>query len=266
MRRQWFITISLLFAFSFLSLDVTSSQSQPGQSGKINGKVTDPQDYPIPGAKVTVRNEITGETRNVNTDKEGRFMIEGLAPGRYVVIVTLGGFKPVKRNITIEAGRTETVEIKLEIIYFSGPVIIQSPIPEQALKITITKSQNKVKAGNPIEIAITLKNVSDQDLMLTTWFDQAELNFEIIVRGKNGVMLKETECEKEIKEGIASIEVSRNLLTLKPDEAITGTSYINKLYDLNRPGEYTVQVEKEFPAPEGNGKVKSNTITVTVTP
>ena len=115
MRRQWFITVSLLFAFSFLSLDVTSSQSQPGQSGKINGKVTDPADYPIPDARVTVRNETTGETRNVTTDKEGRFKIEALAAGRYVVSVTLAGFKPAKRNITIEGGRTETVEIKLDI-------------------------------------------------------------------------------------------------------------------------------------------------------
>src|SRR4030095_3926098 len=115
MRRQWFITVSLLFAFSFLSLDVTSSQFQHGQSGKINGTVKDPIDTVIPGAQVTVRNETTGETRNVNTDKEGRFKIEALAPGRYVVSVAAQGFKPAKRNITIEGGRTETVEIKLDI-------------------------------------------------------------------------------------------------------------------------------------------------------
>src|SRR5215470_5366552 len=114
MRRQWF-TISLLFAFSFLSLDVTSSQSQPGQSGKIHGTVKDPADYPIPDAQVTVRNGTKGETRNVNTDKEGRFKIEALAPGRYVVSVTCPGFKPTKRNITIEGERAETVEIKLDI-------------------------------------------------------------------------------------------------------------------------------------------------------
>jgi len=115
MRRQWFITVSLLFAFSFLSLDVTSSQSQPGQSGKINGTVKEPKGYAVPDAQVTVRNETTGKTRNVNTDKEGQFKIEALAPGRYVVSVAAKGFKPAKRNITIEGGRTETVEIKLDI-------------------------------------------------------------------------------------------------------------------------------------------------------
>jgi hypothetical protein len=34
MRRQWFIAVSLLFASSFLSLNIASSQSQPGQSGQ----------------------------------------------------------------------------------------------------------------------------------------------------------------------------------------------------------------------------------------
>src|SRR5215470_9384617 len=34
MRRQWFITVLLLFTSSFLSLNIVSSQSQPGQSGQ----------------------------------------------------------------------------------------------------------------------------------------------------------------------------------------------------------------------------------------
>src|SRR5262245_13074311 len=34
MRRQWFIAVSLLFAASFLSLNIASSQSQPGQTGQ----------------------------------------------------------------------------------------------------------------------------------------------------------------------------------------------------------------------------------------
>jgi len=81
----------------------------------INGMVKDPKGYAVPGAQVTVRHERTGKTRNVNTDKEGRFKIEALAPDRYVVSVAASGFKTAKRNITIEGGRTKTVEIKLDI-------------------------------------------------------------------------------------------------------------------------------------------------------
>ncbi|MBO0861839.1 MAG: carboxypeptidase regulatory-like domain-containing protein [Chloracidobacterium sp.] len=262
----------MLFAFSFLSLDVTSSQSQPGQSGqsgKINGKVTDPQDYPIPDARVIVRNETTGETRDVNTDKEGRFKIEALAPGRYAFSVTCPGFKLAKRNVTIEGGRTETVEIKLDIWEHPGPVVvIQSHAPEQSLKITILAAQNRVKAGDPIEIAITMKNLSDHDITMRKWAGntQAELDFGIIVKGNNGATLNETRYKKGVNRGIGSIAGSSRLLTLNPGEEITEKSKINKLYDMSIPGGYTVQVEKELPASEGKGMVKSNTITVIVTP
>src|SRR5215510_10958077 len=264
MRRQWFITVSLLFAF--LSLDVTSSQSQLGQSGKINGTVKDPADYPIPDAQVTVRNETKGETRNVNTDKEGRFKIEALAPGRYVVSVTLWGFKPAKRNITIEGGRTETVEIKLDIGEPPGPVVvIQTHAPEQSLKITIVAAQNSVMAGDPIKITVTMKNMSDHDITMVAVGNnsKAELNYEIIAREKNGEMVDETRYGKGLKGGVAG---SRKLFTLKPGAEITETCNINKLYDMSMPGEYVIQVEKELPASEGKGTIKSNTITVTVTP
>jgi len=90
MRRQWFITVSLLFAFSFLSLDVTSSQSQPSQSGKINGTVKDPIDTVIPGAQVTVRNETTGAILEV----EEEITLDSLSPPvRAEVEKNIGGAK-----------------------------------------------------------------------------------------------------------------------------------------------------------------------------
>jgi Carboxypeptidase regulatory-like domain len=112
MRRQWFTTVSLLFTFSFLSLNIVSSQSQPGT---INGTVKDPNGALVAGAQVTVRNEAAGETRDTVTDNQGRFKIEGLAPGGYKITINRDGFKTAERAIAIESGKTATVEIKLEL-------------------------------------------------------------------------------------------------------------------------------------------------------
>jgi hypothetical protein len=112
MRRQWLIISSLLFMLIFIPLTIASSQTQVGT---INGTVKDPNGAVVAGAQVTVRNETTGETRNATTDGQGRFKVEGLAPGRYAVSVTRNGFKTAERNIAIEGGRTEAIEIKLEI-------------------------------------------------------------------------------------------------------------------------------------------------------
>jgi hypothetical protein len=112
MRRQWLFIISLLFALSFIPLSIKSSQSQVGI---INGTVKDPNGAVVAGAQITVRNETTGETRNATADGQGRFKIEGLAPGRYTLSIARNGFKTAERGVTIESGRTETVEIKLEV-------------------------------------------------------------------------------------------------------------------------------------------------------
>ncbi len=150
---------------------------------------------------------------------------------------------------------------------WSTPIVSHSQISAQPLEIAISTQQSKIMAGDPIKIAITMKNMSDHDITIIKFGgdSQAELNYEIIVRDKNGEMLNETSYRKGIKEGVAG---SRKLFTLKPSAEITEKANINKLYDLSMPGEYTVQVEKELPPSEGKGKgtIKSNTITVTVTP
>jgi hypothetical protein len=112
MRRRWFIAISLLLAFSLSSLDIVSSQSQ---TGIIDGTVKDPNGAALVGAKVTVRNEATGETRDTVTDNQGRFKVEGLGPGSYKITINQGGFKTYERAVSIESGKTAAVEIKLEI-------------------------------------------------------------------------------------------------------------------------------------------------------
>src|SRR5215475_4622018 len=114
MRRQWFITALLLFTFSSLALNIVSSQPQSG-SGVINGTVKDPNGAVVAGAKVTVRNEAAGDTRDAVTDNQGRFKVEGLAAGSYQITISRDGFKTAERAVTVESGKTATVETKLEI-------------------------------------------------------------------------------------------------------------------------------------------------------
>src|SRR5262245_31821985 len=115
MRRWWIIALSLLFAFSLVSLKTVSSRSQTGQSGIIAGTVKDPNGSAVAGAQISLRNEATGETRKVGADNQGGFKFEGLAPGGYKITINQSGFKPVERVISVESGKTATVETKLEI-------------------------------------------------------------------------------------------------------------------------------------------------------
>lgn len=124
MRRHWFPAISLLIAFSFIPLNIVSSKSQPIQTGIITGTVKDPNGSVVVGAQVTVRSEATGEKRDTVTDNQGRFKVEGLAPGGYKLLINRAGFKTAEQVIPIDGGKTATVEIKLEIAETRAEIVV----------------------------------------------------------------------------------------------------------------------------------------------
>lgn len=105
------------FALLVISLSLFSALAHfnQTQSGTVTGTIKDPNGAVIPGAQVTLRNDLTGELRNVNADSRGNFKSENLLPGKYTVIITHSGFRKAETKVTIESKQTTTLEIKLEV-------------------------------------------------------------------------------------------------------------------------------------------------------
>ena len=78
---------ALLFLFSALS---ALSQSF---TGTITGTVTDANAAAVVGAKVTARNEATGDTRQAISSAEGQYIFSQLPPASYEVSAETPGFK-----------------------------------------------------------------------------------------------------------------------------------------------------------------------------
>src|ERR1051326_2071498 len=80
--------------------------------GAISGTVTDPTGAGVPGAKVVLKDEGTGITRESSTTGEGTFFFPDLAHGSFEVSVTAPGFQSsVVAHITVEASKTTDVPI-----------------------------------------------------------------------------------------------------------------------------------------------------------
>src|SRR5262249_50621371 len=77
-----------------------------------------------------------GETRDAVTDNQGRFKVEGLAPGGYKITINRDGFKTAERAVSIESDKTATVETKLEI-------------PETRAEITVPTKGSITPNGDP---------------------------------------------------------------------------------------------------------------------
>jgi len=96
-------------------------------TGTLSGTTYDSTGAVVPNAKVTMKNESSGDMRTTTSNSAGYFSITAVQPGTYTVTVSAAGFKAWEQpdvpfgegdsrtlpNIKLEVGQvTETVEIK----------------------------------------------------------------------------------------------------------------------------------------------------------
>lgn len=99
-------------------------------TGSIGGTVSDPSSSIVAGAKITVTNAATSNTRSAESNDSGTFVFPALPPGTYEVTVEKDGFKKsVRTGVTLDVQQTlqlemimtvgstvETVEVKANVL------------------------------------------------------------------------------------------------------------------------------------------------------
>src|SRR5260370_16339476 len=106
-----------LVLFCAVLLILASANSSLAQStATLEGTVTDATGAVVPGAKIVVHNQATGEDRNVESDTTGVYLVPSLPVGTYRVNVTAPGMQSVvSNNIPLEVGRTVQQNFSLRV-------------------------------------------------------------------------------------------------------------------------------------------------------
>jgi Carboxypeptidase regulatory-like domain/Peptidase family M1 domain len=95
--------------------------------GQITGTVTDPKGAVVAGAAITVTDPVTNKTFNATTDQQGRYKVEGLPAGSYVLTILAKGFSVVTReSVKVEENGTATVDAKLEVAPVEAEIRVAS--------------------------------------------------------------------------------------------------------------------------------------------
>jgi carboxypeptidase family protein/peptidase M1-like protein len=137
--------LSLLLLTILLS---TSFFIAHAAGGRIEGKVTDPKGAAIPGAAVTITNQVTKQDFTTVTDAQGKYKVEGLPAGSYTVRVVVKGFNDGRReDVNVEDDATATIDVRLEI----APV-------EAEVKVTTVKGN-----VDPVYQSLRQLGRNDQD-------------------------------------------------------------------------------------------------------
>jgi hypothetical protein len=148
-------------------------------------------------------------------------------------------------------------------------------VPPPSLSMTISTTPIVVNAGTDVKIEIIIKNISDHDVGVdkSPGENSGEKHTKVEVRDDKGKLVRETGYKRALEGNGGYDEVSGRIIIpmgsnmgvlLKPGETVKDGLSVNKLYYLDKPGKYTIQCQRF--EDESSTWVKSNTITITVTP
>ena len=110
------LRIKILIVIASISLLFASYGTAQTTTGALRGHVADPTGAMIPGSQVTVTTVQGDAAGKATTDAAGGYVVRGLAAGSYVVQAASNGFANfVSSPITLEAGQTRNVDIKMSV-------------------------------------------------------------------------------------------------------------------------------------------------------
>ncbi len=111
-KCRWILLSCVLALLTALSLPSFSQTS----FGRISGSVTDQTGAAVPNAKVVIRNTETQNTRTVDTDGSGFYVVTNLQIGPYTVEINQSGFQRQQRTgLNVVADGRLTVDFSLQV-------------------------------------------------------------------------------------------------------------------------------------------------------
>jgi hypothetical protein len=108
-----------------LAVSIASAQSV-GNSGSIDGNVTDPTGAVVPNATVEIHNPVSGYDRVANTDKSGSFQFTNVPFNPYHLTVTSQGFAPYVQDVEPRSSVPVTVNVKLQLESANTSVTVEA--------------------------------------------------------------------------------------------------------------------------------------------
>jgi|HubBroStandDraft_2_1064218.scaffolds.fasta_scaffold00138_8 TonB-dependent receptor len=151
-----FVFTTLLLCTLFYAEPLTAQQG----SGTVMGTAKDSAGSTLQGALV----ELLPVGKKAVTDELGQFRITSVAPGEYTLSVSYVGFQVSNKQVTLEAGKTETVEVVLQVASQVDQVLVTGErLQGEAEAINITRTSDDIVQVLPEKVITSLPNTNVAD-------------------------------------------------------------------------------------------------------
>lgn len=146
-------------AFLALMCLATGRSALAQTAASVTGTVTDGQQAAVPGATVLVRHPASGLERVTTTDAGGQFSVANLPAGAHDVTVTVDGFLPALRRVTLSGGGTAHLEVSLALAGVTDQVVVRPA--EAAIDDTSAGTRHAVSATRieRLPVAVTSRGL-----------------------------------------------------------------------------------------------------------
>src|SRR3989454_1545366 len=147
--RNPFARLMMTVAFIF-SMLVTCQLTFAQGAANLSGIVRDPNGAVVPGVSITARNLGTDQTRQTQTDNEGRYSFPNLNIGNYEILASFSGFKKTRATVELTVGQDAHLDVTLTPGEVSETVNIEAG-PQQLALDTETSTYGQLVSRRQVE-------------------------------------------------------------------------------------------------------------------
>lgn len=137
----------------------------------------------------------------------------------------------------------------------------------QGLSVSISATADRVKSGSPLVIKVRLKNISSHEIWMAAGSEATKL--DVLYASAAGQKARQAQKREEVSpptpDGVVFVRAesgSGKLVTMASGETWAHEIVVTQLFDLSKPGVYTIQAKRGA----DEGLSRSNIVQVTVTP
>lgn len=140
-------------SFFFLVLLTLLSVNSYAQKNVLLGSIVDQKQQPLAGVSVSLQ----GTVRGVQSDQSGKYILKDIPAGKYQLVVSHLGFQPFTRELVLEAGAQQEINVVLQesalelgefSISASRGILGQGHLPEvQDYRINAGKKNEVIRIG-----------------------------------------------------------------------------------------------------------------------
>src|SRR6267142_6488061 len=158
-RIQSLILATALFILSiFLAQPV---QAQSVASGTVEGTVADPTGAVVSGAKVQIRNPLTGYQQATTTDTSGVFRFSNLPFNNYHIEITQQGFAAAGQDVNVRSTVPASVKVTLTVAGVTESVTVEATGADILENVPYAHSDVDVSTLNKLPTLSPASGLSD---------------------------------------------------------------------------------------------------------